>query len=169
MKYRIGGIDGEHECHVARSHGNGEYTLVIDGRERRARVISADSRGMDFALGDAHHRVAYFPGDALETRMVLDGLQVSAFRHTGLDEIVYKNSGRSEAAGGNALRSQIPGKVVSVSVAEGDEVAGGDAICALEAMKMQVGVKAHKAGRVSSLKVKVGDTVAKGAVLAEIS
>jgi len=169
MRYRIGGIDGEHECSLAGSHGGGEYTLIIAGQERRVRVISVDSRGMDFAIGNAHHRVTYVPGEALETRMILDGLQVSAFRHTGLDEVVYKNSGRSESAGGDALKSQIPGKVVSVAVSEGDEVAEGDAICALEAMKMQVGVKAHKAGKIASLKVKVGDTVAKGAVLAEIS
>ncbi|MCY4252601.1 MAG: biotin/lipoyl-binding protein [Thaumarchaeota archaeon] len=169
MKYRIGGIDGERECSVTRSHGNGEYTITIDGRERRVRVISADSRGMDFALDNTHHRVTYVPGDALETRMILDGLQISAFRHTGLDEIVYKNSGRSEASGGGSLKSQIPGKVVSVAVSEGDEVAEGDTICALEAMKMQVGVKAHKAGTVSALRVKVGDTVAKGAVIAEIA
>lgn len=169
MKYRIGGIDGEHECSLAGSHGDGEHTVIIDGKERRVRVISSDSRGMDFALGNTHHRVTYLPGEALETRMVLDGLQVSAFRHTGLDEIVYKNSGRSEASGGGALKSQIPGKIVSVDVSEGDEVAEGDKVCALEAMKMQVGVKAHKAGKISSLKVKVGDTVAKGAVIAEIS
>ncbi len=169
MRYRIGGIDGERECSIVGSAGAGEYVVRIDGKDRLLRVVSSDSRGMDFMLDDVPHRVAYFPGEALETRMILDGRQVSAFRHTGLDDIVYMNSGRSEAAGGGTLKSQIPGKVVSVAVSAGDDVAEGDTICTLESMKMQVGIKSAKAGKVSSIAIKTGDIVAKGDTVAEIS
>ena len=41
-----------------------------------------------------------------------------------------------------ALKSQIPGKVVSIAVEhEGDSVKKGDVVCTLESMKMQVAVK----------------------------
>ena len=171
MKYRIEGIDGEHECAIVGKSGSGEYVVNIGGREHELRIVSADSRGVDFALGSSRHRAVYVEGGALETRMILDGVEMTVVRHTGLDEIVYKNSGgRSEAgAGKDALASPIPGKVISVAVGEGDEIAKDDQICVLEAMKMQVTVKAHKSGTVKSLGVKTGDTIAKGFAIAEIS
>ena len=67
-----------------------------------------------------------------------------------------------------ALKSQIPGKVVSIAVNEGDSVNTGDVVCTLESMKMQVAVKAHKAGSIKSIKIKEGGSVAKGDLIAEI-
>jgi biotin carboxyl carrier protein len=66
------------------------------------------------------------------------------------------------------LKSQIPGKVVSIAVADGDSVKKGDVVCTLESMKMQVAVKAHKDGSIKSLKIKEGGTVAKGDPIADI-
>jgi biotin carboxyl carrier protein len=66
------------------------------------------------------------------------------------------------------LKSQIPGKVVSIAVVEGDSVKKGDVVCTLESMKMQVAIKAHKDGVIKSIKVKETATVAKGDVVAEI-
>jgi len=66
------------------------------------------------------------------------------------------------------LKSQIPGKVVSIAVTDGDSVMKGDVVCTLESMKMQVAVKAHKDGVVKSIKVKESGTVAKGDVIADI-
>jgi len=66
------------------------------------------------------------------------------------------------------LRSQIPGKVVSVEVNEGDKIKKGDVVCVLESMKMQVSVKSHKDGEVKNLKVKEGNSVNKNDILAEI-
>jgi len=64
--------------------------------------------------------------------------------------------------------SQIPGKVVSIAVQEGDPVKQGDVICTLESMKMQVAVKSHKNGSIKSIKIKIGGTVAKNDIVAEI-
>ena len=63
------------------------------------------------------------------------------------DKVVYKNSGGSGSGGAQlTLKSQIPGKVVSIAVEDGDSVKKGDVVCTLESMKMQVAVKAHKDG-----------------------
>jgi biotin carboxyl carrier protein len=66
------------------------------------------------------------------------------------------------------LKSQIPGRVVSINVSQGDNVKKGDIVCVLESMKMQVSIKSHKDGVVKSLKLKQGASVAKNDVLAEI-
>ena len=60
------------------------------------------------------------------------------------------------------------GTIVKVSVAEGDTVEVGQAIVILEAMKMENNVNAEKAGVVKTIKVKPGDSVAAGDVVAII-
>jgi acetyl-CoA/propionyl-CoA carboxylase biotin carboxyl carrier protein len=72
------------------------------------------------------------------------------------------------AASGDAVTSPMQGTIVKVSVAEGDEVAEGDAIVVLEAMKMEQLLKAHRAGVVSGLQAEVGATVTNGAVICGI-
>jgi acetyl-CoA/propionyl-CoA carboxylase biotin carboxyl carrier protein len=53
-------------------------------------------------------------------------------------------------------------------VAEGDEVAEGDLVVVLEAMKMEQPINAHKAGTITGLAAEVGQTVTNGAVIADI-
>ena len=79
---------------------------------------------------------------------------------------------RSEdAAGGQgraAILAPMPGKVVRILVAIGDEVEAGRGIIVVEAMKMQNEMKAPRAGRVATIQVKENDSVVAGAVLAII-
>lgn len=70
--------------------------------------------------------------------------------------------------GGDELTSPMQGIIVKVAASDGDTVAEGDLILVLEAMKMEQPITAHKAGKVSGLSAKAGDTVTSGAVLATI-
>ena len=70
--------------------------------------------------------------------------------------------------GGDELTSPMQGTIVKVAASDGDTVAEGDLILVLEAMKMEQPITAHKAGKVSGLSAKAGDTVTSGAVLATI-
>ncbi len=72
------------------------------------------------------------------------------------------------AASGDAVTSPMQGTIVKVVVEEGQEVAEGDAIVVLEAMKMEQPLKAHKAGTVTGLEAEVGATVTNGAVICEL-
>ena len=74
------------------------------------------------------------------------------------------------AAGGtDVVVSPMQGTVLSVAVAEGDEVEAGALICIVEAMKMENEVHAHRAGVVAQLSVAPGDPVATGQVICVIS
>jgi acetyl-CoA/propionyl-CoA carboxylase biotin carboxyl carrier protein len=57
------------------------------------------------------------------------------------------------------------GTVLDVRVAEGDEVAAGDVVCIVEAMKMENEIAAHRPGVVSELAVAPGEAVTLGQVI----
>jgi len=57
------------------------------------------------------------------------------------------------------------GTILSVDVDEGDEVAAGDVVCVLEAMKMENDVVAERGGTVVSVHAGEGDSVDMGDVL----
>jgi biotin carboxyl carrier protein len=59
----------------------------------------------------------------------------------------------------------MPGKVVKLLVAVGDEVSAGDGVIVVEAMKMQNEMKASKPGRIARVHVAAGDAVAAGQAL----
>ena len=67
-----------------------------------------------------------------------------------------------------ALSAPMPATVLSIKVAPGQEVAAGDLLVLLEAMKMEVPIKAPRAGRVKSLKCREGDLVQPGVPLVDL-
>ena len=75
---------------------------------------------------------------------------------------------RTGAAAGTTLASPMQGTIVKVAVADGEEVAEGDLVVVLEAMKMEQPLVAHRAGRVSGLTATVGAGVTAGAAICEI-
>jgi len=79
---------------------------------------------------------------------------------------------RRERAGqqaGDVVSAPMQGTVMRVAVAEGDEVAAGQLLAVVEAMKMQNPLTAPHPGRVTGLHVRVGDTVAQGTVLCRVT
>jgi len=69
------------------------------------------------------------------------------------------------AEGGEAIEAEMQGTILSVDVDEGDEVAAGDVVCVLEAMKMENDVVAERGGTVVSVHAGEGDSVDMGDVL----
>jgi pyruvate carboxylase subunit B len=66
------------------------------------------------------------------------------------------------------VTAPMPGSVFKVVCKEADAVSEGDVLVILEAMKMEVPIKAHKEGIVASIEVAPGDTVQPGQVLVTI-
>ncbi|HVY79079.1 MAG TPA: acetyl-CoA carboxylase biotin carboxylase subunit [Solirubrobacterales bacterium] len=79
-----------------------------------------------------------------------------------------RKSGGAGGASSESLPSPLQGTVFKVAVEKGAEVAEGDLICVIEAMKMENEIVAHRSGKVEELKVAVGDSVSSGDVLAVI-
>jgi acetyl-CoA/propionyl-CoA carboxylase biotin carboxyl carrier protein len=76
--------------------------------------------------------------------------------------------GAGGVAGGDTLTSPMQGTIVKIVVSDGQQVAEGDLVVVLEAMKMEQPLTAHKAGTVAGLAASVGDVVSSGATICEI-
>lgn len=59
----------------------------------------------------------------------------------------------------NAVKAPLPGVIVEIKVAVGDEVKAGDTVVVLEAMKMANNLDTEKAGKVTAILVKEGESV----------
>ncbi|MEO6471634.1 MAG: biotin carboxylase N-terminal domain-containing protein [Aeromicrobium sp.] len=98
------------------------------------------------------------------------GLGASAVAASGTKKAKRKGGkAAGAAASGDSLTSPMQGTVVKIAVEEGQEVAEGDQIVVIEAMKMEQPINAHKAGIITGLNAEVGATVGAGAVIADIA
>jgi acetyl-CoA/propionyl-CoA carboxylase, biotin carboxylase, biotin carboxyl carrier protein len=79
-----------------------------------------------------------------------------------------RKAGGGSGASSESLVSPLQGTVFKVNVEQGAEVAEGDLVCVIEAMKMENEIAAHRGGKVTSLNVEAGAAVTSGDVLAVI-
>ena len=79
-----------------------------------------------------------------------------------------KSGAAAKAPSTNALTSPMQGTIVKVAVADGDEVAEGDLIVVLEAMKMEQPLNAPRAGIIKGLPAEPGRPVGSGEAVCEI-
>jgi acetyl-CoA/propionyl-CoA carboxylase, biotin carboxylase, biotin carboxyl carrier protein len=79
-----------------------------------------------------------------------------------------RKAGGGASASSESLPSPLQGTVLKVAVEQGAEVAEGDLICVIEAMKMENEITAHRSGKVTALNVAEGAAVSSGDVLAVI-
>ena len=103
----------------------------------------------------------------------VSGNEVTIGGHRFLVEIddprQWKRSGHAGGSHGRAsIAAAMPGKIVRVLVAVGDEVVAGQGILVVDALKMQNELKAPRVGRVTAIEVKENDSVNAGAILATI-
>jgi biotin carboxyl carrier protein len=80
-----------------------------------------------------------------------------------------RRHGAVEAEGRQQVVAPMPGKVVRILVQAGDQVAAGQGLLVVEAMKMQNEIRSPKGGTVERLHVKEGQPVNAGEVLCIVS
>jgi biotin carboxyl carrier protein len=117
-----------------------------------------------------------FPGppvrgsDGVERReIVVDGwrieVEVEVEQRAALRERARRGGEAASSGGPTEVRAIIPGRVVSVSVAAGDELIAGQQVLVVEAMKMQNELRAPRDGTVTSVAVGPGATIEVGDLL----
>lgn len=69
------------------------------------------------------------------------------------------------AANTKAITAPMPGEIVELFVAPGDQISAGQEVCSLEAMKMKNAIRSPREGIIAAVEVQAGQKVAHGAVL----
>jgi biotin carboxyl carrier protein len=144
-------VDGKtYTIDLAAGSGQELYSLLIDNRSFEAFVDAGEAEG-DWRV--------LVRGDLYDVKVVDERAARLA-----------KSAGGSVAETGDYhLKAPMPGLVVSVPVAEGQAVNKGDILVILESMKMQNELKSPRAGTVTRVKTKGGDSVEQNQVLVTVS
>ena len=122
--------------------GEGEFLIDVDGRREHV-----------FVAGPAHDRWAFWNG------RVYRGATQAAGR---------PRSRRDRSAATQAIAAPMPATVVKVLVSPGQAVKKGDTVVVLEAMKMELPIRATGDGTVASIGCREGDLVQPGSTLVEL-
>jgi len=146
----------------------GEQTYIVEVNREGEVTIDGDTFPVDLQAIDevtysllmsnrSYEALVDTAGD--ELAVLLDGRMYTA---QVLDERARRLSrvdGSSVSSGELTLKSPMPGLIVAVPVAEGQAVKKGQTVLVLESMKMENELKAPRDGTVSSIKVKVRQSV----------
>ena len=144
-------VDGSPVDATLRDLGGGRHVLEDAGG--RTRVVLEPRRR---SMTGSDIREVLVDGFRFE-------VEVEPERRAALRERATRGRAVGEAGGPLEVRAVIPGKVVAVSVAEGDRVSAGQQLLVVEAMKMQNELRAPRDGTIArvgvaeGLKIEIGD------------
>ncbi|MFK4820585.1 acetyl/propionyl/methylcrotonyl-CoA carboxylase subunit alpha [Ochrobactrum quorumnocens] len=159
--------------------GDASHSVLLDhhGERQLVRFTIKGSRHFDFVFGGLE--VCSYDNGLV--RFAIDGRVAAAsvlrighdvtVQFEGYDTIfhhVQSVSGQEEASGESRILSPMPGLIRLVSVVEGANVAKGDRMVTMEAMKMELSLTAPRDGKIASVSVAAGDQVNEGALLIEL-
>ncbi len=183
---RVSGRLSNHEREVG-----SDYVVALAGRVCRV-SLHADPEGATVIFEDGHrHRVEsdWYPGQPVARLEVDTDVMVTRvdprplgfrLRHRGADldvrvmtprhfELMAHMKERTPPDTSRLLLCPMPGMLVSVDVAEGDEVQQGQPLCTVEAMKMENVLRAERKGVVARINAAAGDSLAVDAVIMEFA
>ena len=120
---------------AAQASASGEYTIIVNGKNYAVKLEG-------------------------ENKATVNGKTYDINVKAGIESKAAASSGSGEE-----VKAGLPGNVLRIEVSEGDEVAEGDVLLVVEAMKMETEIKSPKAGVVQSVLVAQGDKVVSGQAL----
>ncbi len=153
------------------------FTLTLDGTDYAVEVHGNTFivNGHPFVVGFEDDHTVTVDGIAFDITLTGDNAIVDGIAHhvqvSGLatePTIATQTRPTPSISGAGAVQAVMPGSIVRVLVAKGDEVAAGDVLLVLEAMKMENELQAPFSGIVKAVHVQPGQAVEMNAVLAEI-
>jgi pyruvate carboxylase subunit B len=151
---------------------DGDLVRLESGETVRAHLTDVEGTPVSLlTIGDRVYRlVARRGGQRGSYVLSIDGRR---FAIEALDErtrtIRDLSAASASAAGPAPLVAPMPGLVVKVMVAVGDQVQAGQGLVVMEAMKMENELRAISAGVVRQIHVTPGTAVEKGTLLVELS
>ena len=165
-----GKLEPEELLPVQQAGGNGglnlaptDFNVTLHGETYHIKVTGFGHKSED-------ERPFYVTVDGVPEEILLESLQETVPTEGGYVDTkrVSKGSKRPKARKEGDVNSSMPGTIVDVLVKEGDTVSAGDAVCVIEAMKMENEVPAPISGTVKAIHITKGDSVNPDEALMEI-
>ncbi|SLN46623.1 acetyl-CoA carboxylase biotin carboxyl carrier protein subunit [Oceanibacterium hippocampi] len=153
--------------------------LRLDGADHELDIVSRTPE-LVVRLDGRLHRLGPAMPDGAGARLLVDDRQVAYEAAADGGAVYVRCAGRhfrveipdprdaAGAGGGNAdeIVAPMPGVVVRLARAAGDEVAAGDTVLTIESMKLQMNLTAQRGGRIARIVARQDQTFDKGDVLA---
>jgi len=162
-------LGGEEHLIDITSRGGGKYRIAIGSRELEVDAVHLQGHAVSLLAGTRSARCDIEPGkDGKLSVLVGENvfpLELLDERRLRLRQAV----GKFSLEGPQRIDAPMPGKIVRVMVKLGDEVAEGQGLVVVEAMKMENELKSPKAGKLTELHAVEGATVESGARLAVVT
>ena len=145
-----------------------EYTIeiiddrhvIVDGVEYEVDFESVSGQPVYSLLVDGDSHEAYIYPDEGEWDVLLQGILYPAIVEDEREKRLRSSFGSGPAVTGEYfLKAPMPGLVISIPVEDGQEILQGDVLVILESMKMQNELKSPRDGKISRIRVAVGDNV----------
>jgi pyruvate carboxylase subunit B len=140
---RKGALTKTEEAPAAAPGGDGSYSVTVNGRK-----YAVDIKGDTATVNGKSYEIG-----------VADGTPAA----DSSSKVAHESADSVEVA------APMNAKVVKVNVGVGDHVSEGDVIFVVEAMKMEIEVKASVGGTISSIAVAAGEQVTSGQAMASIN
>lgn len=162
---------GDQQQSVDIELGDGEATVYIEGEQSHT-FVSSWTPGQTLVEGMLDGVPV-----VLKLKQTLEGY-LFKLRGAALNVLVYppriaalhaKLPEKEKPDTSKLIISPMPGLVVSMDVDEGQEVEEGEAVCVVEAMKMQNIIRAETSGKVKAVNVAAGDSVAADEIMVEFA
>ena len=156
--------DGDYKI----SHENGKYTITDlangDSHEATVDSYSFTNNSLIRLSIDGQENLVHFHRRENDGMTSTYGLKGNLIKATIFDERQHELSTHMPEPvvidSAKVVMSPMPGAIVDIFVQPGDKVVDGQQLCIIEAMKMQNIIKAEREGKVKSVNVKAGDSVA---------
>jgi len=131
-----------------------KHSYVIDGTPYEVEVHTRSGGQADVTVNGARYRV--------EQHVASNEAPAAGPSHT------LPSAKRRPRASSGELRAPMAGLVLRIQASAGQELAAGDPVLVLDAMKMENSIRSPHAGVLAELAVREGETVLTGALLAKI-
>lgn len=139
---------GDNEGKYTFEFVNGRHILRTGTKTYKIDNVSKEGSTIEFSMNGVWHSV-----DVKDEQELL------------LDRLGFKTGA---AAAEGILKAPMPGKILEIMVAEGDEVEKDQPLAILEAMKMENELKAPVSGTIASISAEIGQSLEKNSPILEI-
>jgi len=143
-----------------------DHTLIVEDREYRYSISQVNDYSYHLRVNNKSFEISIDKLSQDDFRFLIKGNYFETIVRSKLEEIASETlKNKEKLSHKDTIKAPMPGLVLKVLVAEGDNVKIGESLLVLEAMKMENDIKSSASGTVKSVRITAGEAVEKDQVM----